>query len=138
MSRKHTVSFTCDKNIWDLAGNKLHTSRSEFLETQLKMAIGLKDEETEIVKKINKKQSEINVLKDRLCTIRENKKQEKLIVNNGVESLDLAFKVAERTHERLKHIGMNRIELIAKQFEVEKDDLRDLCVERGFEIVQFS
>lgn len=137
-SNKKTVAFNCDKDIWDLAKDKLPVSRSQFIENQLKMAIGLEDEETEIVKQINKKQREINVLKDRLCTVREIKHKEKKLINKESTSLDIAFNVVERIDQRLGYIGINKIGQIAKQFEVDKEELRDLCVAGGIDIVQFS
>lgn len=68
---KKSVTLTIDSMIWEQAKEKLPQGRSEFVEEQLRKAIGLSDDkETELRKKIAIHQDEINVLESQLCKIR--------------------------------------------------------------------
>ena len=108
MSKK-SVTITVDENIWELAKDKLPCSRSEFFENQLRLYLDIEDPEAKIVEKISKKENEINVLKDKLCTIRR-EKQLRLEASNVFEN---AMVTINRLHDRLGCVGRNQIRNVA-------------------------
>ena len=98
--------------IWEQAKEKLPQSRSEFVEEQLRKAIGLSDDkETELRKKIAIHQDEINVLESQLCKIREERlKNEKQDNDEYGNAMDTVYRI----HERLGFVGKNQLKNISK------------------------
>ena len=132
MSKK-TVTITVDENIWELAKDKLPCSRSEFFENQLKLYLDIDDPETKIVEKISKKESEINVLKDKLCNIR----REKQLRLESANVFDDAMVTLNRLHDRLGCVGRNQIRSVAKRCDVPANELETHAVECGLTVVNF-
>ena len=132
MSKK-TVTITVDENIWELAKDKLPCSRSEFFENQLKLYLDIDDPETKIVEKISKKESEINVLKDKLCNIR----REKQLRLESANVFDDAMVTLNRLHDRLGCVGRNQIRSVAKRCDVPANELETHAVECGLIVVNF-
>lgn len=132
MSKK-SVTITVDENIWELAKDKLPCSRSEFFENQLRLYLDIEDPEAKIVEKISKKENEINVLKDKLCTIRR-EKQLRLEASNVFEN---AMVTINRLHDRLGCVGRNQIRNIAKRCDVPSNELEKHVVNQGFTVVNF-
>jgi predicted nuclease with TOPRIM domain len=130
---KTNATITIDPNIWNLAKSKLPCSRSEFIEKQLKMALNVDDPESELLKKIETKQNELNVLKDKLCSIRRLKKAQ----SKDQKLLNKAFTSLTRLHDKLGMIGLNQIENIASFNKVSKENLEKLCKSNGFNIVNY-
>ena len=134
MANKIRVNLTVDPNLWQLAKDKLPCSRSEFFENQLKMFLGIEDDESEIIKDIQTKENEINALRDKLCHVRKSK-QLKLESNKSMEK---AMASLNRMHERLGVIGKNQISYIAGSNKLEFYRLKDECEKKGMNIVPFS
>ena len=132
MSKK-SVTITVDENIWELAKDKLPCSRSEFFENQLRLYLDIEDPEAKIVEKISKKENEINVLKDKLCTIRR-EKQLRLEASNVFEN---AMVTINRLHDRLGCVGRNQIRNIAKRCDVPSNELEKHVVDQGLTVVNF-
>ena len=132
MSKK-SVTITVDENIWELAKDKLPCSRSEFFENQLRLYLDIEDPEAKIVEKISKKENEINVLKDKLCTIRR-EKQLRLEASNVFEN---AMVTINRLHDRLGCVGRNQIRNIAKRCDVPSNELEKHVADQGLTVVNF-
>ena len=132
MSKK-SVTITVDENIWEFARDKLPCSRSEFFENQLRLYLDIEDPEAKIVEKISKKENEINVLKDKLCTIRR-EKQLRLEASNV---FDNAMVTINRLHDRLGCVGRNQIRNVAKRCDVPSNELEKHIVEQCLTVVNF-
>lgn len=132
---KKTVALTIDSMIWEQAKEKLPQGRSEFVEEQLRKAIGLSDDkETELRKKIAKHQDEINVLESQLCKIRE----ERLKKEKAINVYDNALNAIRRIHERLGCVGKNQIKNISKQQQVPFEGLIDCVINEGLNLVNYA
>ena len=134
MANKIRVNLTVDPNLWQLAKDKLPCSRSEFFENQLKLFLGIEDNESEILKDIQLRENEINALKDKLCHIRKEKQLE--LESN--RSMEKAMVSLNRIHEKLGHIGENQIRNMAHVHKVDFDDLKKKCEENCMNIVNFA
>lgn len=133
---KKTVALTIDSIIWEQAKEKLPQGRSEFVEEQLRKAIGLSDDkETELRKKIAKHQDEINVLESQLCKIREERLKNKKEQDNGYDNV---METVHRIHERLGYVGKNQLKNISKQQQVSFDVLVDCVINEGLNLVNYA
>ena len=130
---KKTVTITIDENIWELAKDKLPCSRSEFFENQVKLYLDIDDPEAKIVEKISKKENEINVLKDKLCTIRK-EKQLRLEASNV---FDEAMVTINRLHDSHGCIGRNQIRNVARRCDVPANELEKHILSEGLTVVNF-
>ena len=133
---KKSVTLTIDSIIWEQAKEKLPQSRSEFVEEQLRKAIGLSDDkETELRKKIAKHQDEINVLESQLCKIREERlKNEKQDNDEYGNAMDTVYRI----HERLGFVGKNQLKNISKQQQVSFDVLVGCVINEGLNLVNYA
>lgn len=134
MANKIRVNLTVDPNLWQLAKDKLPCSRSEFFENQLKLFLGIEDNESEILKDIKLRENEINALKDKLCHIRKEKQLE--LESN--RSMEKAMVSLNRIHERLGMIGVNQIRNMSHVHKVEFEDLKKECENNCMNIVEFA
>jgi len=129
---KKTVNITLDEHIWDLAKDVLG-NRSAWIEKQLRIALNEEDDEAQIMKKIQKKENEVNVLKDKLCKLRE--KKAKQLQVDGI--FDKSMVSINRIHSKLGFVGKNQIRKIAKVNDVPSRELIDFCLEQGLNLVEF-
>jgi len=134
MANKIRVNLTVDPNLWQLAKDKLPCSRSEFFENQLKMFLGIEDDESEIIKDIQTKENEINALRDKLCHVRKSK-QLKLESNKSMEK---AMASLNRMHKKYGKIGENQIRNLAHVHKVDFDDLKKECQDNCMNIFEFA
>ena len=131
---KKSVSITVDSEVWDEAGERL-VSRSEFCENQLKFFLDLDtDAEDEILRQIQEKRDEINVLEDRLCAHRK----ERLTNAQNNYVFDDAMVSINRINERLGKVGKNQIKRMAKKNGVPFDLLLEHCRVSDLNIVNFA
>ena len=133
MSKKKSVSLTIDETLWELAKDKLPISRSEFLETQLRRALEVDDPEDKLLEKIRKTKSELNVLEEKLCNLRHQKKLE--LKNSSL--FDDAMVPVMRVHENRSFVAKNQIRNIAHQFDVPFDGLLKHCKSEGLVIENY-
>lgn len=132
---KKSVTLTIDSMIWEQAKEKLPQSRSEFVEEQLRKAIGLSDDkETELRKKIAKHQDEINVLESQLCKIREERLKNEKQNNEYDNAMDTVYRI----HERLGFVGKNQLKNISKQQQVPFDVLVGCVINEGLNLVNYA
>lgn len=135
MSNKKKVSISIDPNIWELAADKCPGSRSEFIENQLKLYMNYEeDPEAKLLNKIMKTKNELNVMEDRLCEIRKEKK----LKLKSANIFDDAMVSLTRMYESQGHLGRNQIRNIAKVNDVPPLDLEKYCIDEGFDIVNFA
>lgn len=132
---KKSVTLTIDSMIWEQAKEKLPQGRSEFVEEQLRKAIGLSDDkETELRKKIAKHQDEINVLESQLCKIREERLKNEKQNNEYDNAMDTVYRI----HERLGFVGKNQLKNISKQQQVPFDVLVGCVINEGLNLVNYA
>ena len=132
---KKSVTLTIDSMIWEQAKKKLPQGRSEFVEEQLRKAIGLSDDkETELRKKIAIHQDEINVLESQLCKIREERLKNEKQDNEYGNAMDTVYRI----HERLGFVGKNQLKNISKQQKVSFDVLVGCVINEGLKLVNYA
>ncbi len=132
MSKK-SVTITVDENLWAIAKDKLPCSRSEFFETQAKLFLDIEDPEKKIMENIQKKENEINALKDKLCSVRK-AKHDKL---ESDSVFDTAMIPLQRLHDKQGAVGRNQIRNIAHKNDIPTVDLEKNCKEVGFVVNNF-
>lgn len=132
---KKSVTLTIDSMIWEQAKEKLPQSRSEFVEEQLRKAIGLSDDkETELRKKIAIHQDEINVLESQLCKIRA----ERLEHERSVNVFDGVMGTVNRIVDKAGFIGKDQLKNISKQQEVPYKSLLDHVYDLGYDVRNYG
>ena len=126
--------ISIDDEIWEKAGEKLE-NRSAFIEHQLRLIVDSTfEQEDEILKTINEKREEINVLEDKLCSYR--KKRLKKSQDNQL--FDAAMVSINRLHDNLGAIGKNQIKKIARRNHIPFDLLLSHCYEKELNVVNFG
>lgn len=133
LDKKYTATISIDKNIWELAKDKLPTSRSAFIEHQLKMYLDIEDPEQKVLDKICTTKRELHALEDKLFNIQEAKKLR--IESNEV--FDECMVPINRLFEKQECIGRNQIRNIAHNYDVPSVELEDYCLSEGLKIVNF-
>ena len=113
MKKQHCISV--DDVLWEMAGENLPMSRSEFIEQQLTLYLQIDDPEAKIVEQITQKEQELNALKQKLCDLRKNKELQMSIKNLFDDAEQEVQLLYERQGEK---IGKNQIRKIAKRFNV--------------------
>ncbi len=135
MSEKIQVSFMVDSEVWKEAKNKLGTTRSEFLEEQLRLAIDLsEDEENSLRKEIAELQNEINARESRLCKIRA----ERLEHERSVNVFDGVMGTVNRIVDKAGFIGKDQLKNISKQQEVPYKSLLDHVYDLGYDVRNYG
>ncbi len=135
MSEKIQVSFMVDSEVWKEAKNKLGTTRSEFLEEQLRLAIDLsEDEENSLRNEIIDLQNEINVKESRLCKLRaerlENERKECMF--------DEVMVTVDRIIDRNGFIGRDQLRNISKQRDVAYNSLLNHVLDLGYDVQNYG
>lgn len=133
-SKKKPVCISIDPKTWEIAKYKLGCSRSEWIENMLNIALNLHDEEAELIKKIQQNENENNILKDKLCQIRSEKKKEL----EKQETLKLPFENIDLIVSRYKVIGKDKIRYIANNYQVETETLENYCKEKNYEVINYQ
>lgn len=129
MSKK-TVTISVDETLWNLAKDKLPTSRSEFFENQVKLYLDVDDPESKLIKKISKKKNELNALEEKLCNMRQQKAME---LKMGAV-FDAPMVPIMRLVDKLGFVGQNQIRNIAHNFDVPAEDLVRHVKSLGIEV----
>ena len=131
MSERIQVSFMVDSEVWKEAKNKLGTTRSEFLEEQLRLAID--DEENSLRKEIAELQNEINARESRLCKIRAERLEHERSVN-----VDGVMGTVNRIVDKAGFIGKDQLKNISKQQEVPYKSLLDHVYDLGYDVRNYG
>ena len=125
--------ITIDDNKWEALNHIVTGSRSAWIERQIDIALNVEDEEAKLLQKIEKLDNQLNVAKDKLCQIRQAKK-EKLEAANVFDKCMVSL---ERLHDNLGCIGKNQIRNIARINDVPALELEEHCIEQGLKVVNF-
>lgn len=125
--------ITIDDNKWEALNHVVTGSRSAWIERQIDIALNVEDEEAKLLQKIEKLDNQLNVAKDKLCQIRQAKK-EKLEAANVFDKCMVSL---ERLHDNLGCIGKNQIRNIARINDVPALELEEHCIEQGLKVVNF-
>ena len=125
--------ITIDDNKWEALNHVVTGSRSAWIERQIDIALNVEDEEAKLLQKIEKLDNQLNVAKDKLCQIRQAKK-EKLEAANVFDKCMVSL---ERLHDNLGRIGKNQIRNIARINDVPALELEEHCIEQGLKVVNF-
>jgi len=76
MAEKIRACISIDPLIWEMAGEKLPTNRSKFIENTLRTYLNIEDTEGKILQDITKTKEKLNALENKLCDVRQRKKEE--------------------------------------------------------------
>ncbi|MBO7518981.1 MAG: hypothetical protein J6T31_07705 [Methanobrevibacter sp.] len=125
--------ITIDDNKWEALNHVVTGSRSAWIERQIDIALNVEDEEAKLLQKIEKLDNQLNVAKDKLCQIRQAKK-EKLEATNVFDTCMVSL---NRLHDNLGCIGKNQIRYIARINDVPALELEEHCIDQGLKVVNF-
>lgn len=125
--------ITIDDNKWEALNHVVTGSRSAWIERQIDIALNVEDEEAKLLQKIEKLDNQLNVAKDKLCQIRQAKK-EKLEAANVFDTCMVSL---NRLHDNLGCIGKNQIRYIARINDVPALELEEHCISEGLKVVNF-
>lgn len=125
--------ITIDDNKWEALNHVVTGSRSAWIERQIDIALNVEDEEAKLLQKIEKLDNQLNVAKDKLCQIRQAKK-EKLEAANVFDTCMVSL---NRLHDNLGCIGKNQIRYIARINDVPALELEEHCIDQGLKVVNF-
>lgn len=125
--------ITIDDNKWEALNHVVTGSRSAWIERQIDIALNVEDEEAKLLQKIEKLDNQLNVAKDKLCQIRQAKK-EKLEAENVFDKCMISL---NRLHDNLGCIGKNQIRNIARVNDVPALELEEHCIDQGLTVVNF-
>ena len=125
--------ITIDDNKWEALNHVINGSRSAWIERQIDIALNVEDEEAKLLQKIEKLDNQLNVAKDKLCQIRQAKK-ERLETANVFDKCMVSL---ERLHDNLGCIGKNQIRNIARINDVPALELEEHCIDQGLKVVNF-
>ena len=125
--------ITIDDNKWEALNHVINGSRSAWIERQIDIALNVEDEEAKLLQKIEKLDNQLNVAKDKLCQIRQAKKERLETAN----VFDKCMVPLERLHGNLGCIGKNQIRNIARINDVPALELEEHCIEQGLKVVNF-
>lgn len=126
---KKTVTFTIDDNLWELAKNKLPTSRSQFIENQIRLAVEKESDEAKLIHEISKLQDEINVKQSQLCQIREQKRLQ--------QTTEIPIQIKEtltRFHKARGFVAENQLKQLSRTQDVDYDIIYNEAIRLGLEI----
>lgn len=126
--------ISIEESIWERAGKELPMSRSAFIENQLRRYLNEEDDESKILQDLAKCREKENILKEKLCVIRERKKAK----IEEEDSFSRAMNTLHRVYEAQRGIvGRNQIVRIARHNNVSPDEVEDFLREREYYIVNF-
>lgn len=125
--------ITIDDNKWEALTHVVNGSRSAWIERQIDIVLNIEDEEAKLLQKIERLDNQLNVAKDKLCQIRQAKK-ERLEAANVFDECMISL---NRLHDNLGGIGRNQIRHIARKNDVPALELEEHCVSLGLNVVNF-
>ena len=102
--------ITIDDNKWEALTHVVNGSRSAWIERQIDIVLNLEDEEAKLLQKIERLDNQLNVAKDKLCQIRQAKK-EKLEAANVFDGCMVSL---NRLHDNLGSVGRTQIRHITR------------------------
>lgn len=126
--------ISIEETTWERAGKELPMPRSAFIENMLRSYLNEEDDESKIIQDLAKYREKENVLKEKLCAIRERKKAK----IEEEDSFSSAMNTLHRIYETQGDIvGKNQIVRIARHNNVSPDEVEDFLREREYNIVNF-
>ena len=126
--------ISVDEYIWERSGKELPMSRSAFIENQLRSYLNEEDDESKIIQDLAKCRETENILKEKLCAIRERKKAKIEEEDSFSRAMNTLHRVYETQGGR---VGRNQIVRIARHNNVSPDEVEDFLREREYNIVNF-
>ncbi len=130
---RKTITFVCNKDLWERAKYELPMSRSKFIENQLRAYLDGELDSTQILtEKINKKQVELELLNQKLDEL--NKKKERQMKNKHL--FDKSMDIVDRIVSIHGKIGISQLRNIAKQQDVPFEEFVKHCNENSVNIVE--
>ena len=132
--QNNTHSFTCDNDVWELAGILLGNKRSKFIENQLKEYINSHNDIDELRKEIEDDEQSLNAKKQKLADleeIRQRNSQNKEKMNNAMDTV-------KRIVGKHGGISEQQIRNIATVNEIDRKQLRKQVKERNIRIWKYT
>lgn len=130
MTNKKKVNITIDEDIWELAKTKLPTSRSQFIENQIRLALQNESDEAKLIKEISQLQDEINVKQARLCQLREQKRQQNTNTKDNIKIKE----ILTRFHKARGFVAENQLRQLSKTQDIDYDIIYNLAVSMNIPI----
>ena len=134
MAEKIRSCISIDPLIWEMAGEKLPTNRSKFIENTLRTYLNIEDTEGKILQDITKTKEKLNALENKLCDVRQRKKEKTALGQNMNKALDTIDRLYSHQQER---IGRNQVRKIAKTNDIPSLDLEDYLIDAGYNLKNF-
>ncbi|MGL6298835.1 MAG: hypothetical protein ACRC1M_06700 [Methanobacteriaceae archaeon] len=134
MGDDNKVKFTgtFDPDVLALAKLKFGNV-SGTLNDLLKIAVYGDDEEDKLISSIEKLSKELNVKKDKLCKIREKKKQKKLLTGDIIKVTDWAVDVSKRVGS----VNIDQLKAECTRNNVDIDIVKDELESLQIRVVDF-
>lgn len=131
---KKKISLTIEEELWDDANHRIK-NKSKFVETALRSYLyGDVSEEEEIVEEIEDLTSQLEILKVKLCALRESRR--KSLTDD--ESFEAPMMTLNRLYGALGYVGENQIKKFARIHNVDERSLKKHIVKKGWKIMPFA
>ena len=132
--QNNTHSFTCDNDVWELAGILLGNKRSKFIENQLKEYINAHNDIDELMKEIEDDEQSLNAKKQKLADLQEIQKRN----SQNKEKMNQAMETVHRIVGQHDGISEQQIKNVAAANEIDKKELRKIIKKEDIKITKFT
>ena len=132
--QNNTHSFTCDNDVWELAGILLGNKRSKFIENQLKEYINAHNDIDELMKEIEDDEQSLNAKKQKLADLQEIQKRN----SQNKEKMNQAMETVHRIVGEHGGISEQQIRYAASNNKVDKTALRKLIKAENIKITKYT
>ena len=132
--QNNTHSFTCDNDIWELAGILLGNKRSKFIENQLREYINAHNDIDELKKEIEDDEQSLNAKKQKLADLQEIQKRN----TQNKEKMNQAMETVHRIVGEHAAISEQQIRNVATANKVDKTALRKLVKSENIKITKYT
>ena len=131
---KITVTFTVDKDIWQIAKYKLPCNRSKYLESCLRKAIYSENEIETLEKEIAKEKSDLIAKEEKLQKLKEFRTAN----SSNEESIKTAMKTVLKIVLNNDSISEAQIVHISESNFIEPEVLIDVIKKEGIKITKYT
>lgn len=132
--QNNTHSFTCDNDIWELAGILLGNKRSKFIENQLKEYINAHDDIEELKKEIEDIEQSLNAKKEKLANLEDIRKRNA----QNQEKMNMAMETVHNIVREHGSISEKQIKFIATSKELDMKELRKKIKQEDIKITKYT
>lgn len=134
--QNNTHSFTCDNDVWELAGILLGNKRSKFIENQLKEYINAHNDIDELRKEIEDDEQSLNAKKQKLADLQEIQKRNSQNKEKMNQAMETVHRIVNNPHN--DGISEQQIRNVAAANEIDKKELRKIIKKEDIKITKFT